>query len=468
MNETFLLFQPRTWQRPWGVALVALIVLYGIRVIAFALVLEPINDEGLWLWNARCDLLGFPDSGLLHQALSPVAYWLWSLVFYLAHPSLCLARVVTGLFSILVAIQVVRFLVSKSGLPTAAVGMMWLLIDPYAFRASSWAMLEPMMLLCIVAIHHLETKDADTSRNDALLGLLLACVFAVKITAFWIIAAVFVDRIMRGRWRSLLLMGAVAFVMVVVLYGSIWLTVNQERFVEMWQIHMHSRGARGVVTGLWMLLRDPGGIYYLLTIGSWIVLRVIAWPKDRRISSMDTGLMLGVVYYLTQSYLPQRYVWPLALIAMMEMLPRLMRGNGCLMARKWLPTAVLAVVMLLQSALNWIFIISASNAGGWAAIEEMDKAQQQGFDVASQPCLSIGAQYPIYATSTNLANMPHPDSFHGVMVWNPVAPNPTPTQAWVETLPLMAGHKDYQLGRYWVLWRSSKPQTSNKGRSAGL
>ena len=463
MNLMFSLLQPRTWQRPWGLATVVLLLIYAMRVLVLALVLEPMNDEGLWTWNARSDVLGFHDNGLLHQALSPAAYWLWRIVFSLVHPSLCLARVVTALVSLGTAMLVLHNVVKRSGLLSGALALMWLLLDPYAFRAASWAMLEPLLLLCVVSIHHVEQDGNDQPRRDLAMGVLMAVAFAVKITAFWIIAAVLLNRVLRKRWRSLLLTGAVMMVVAVAFYGSIWLTVNQVRFVEIWHFHLDSRTAQGVSAGLPMLLHDAGGVFYLITLATWLVLRGLALHRERTMSTMDMGILLGLAYFLTQSFLPQRYIWPLALIALLELLPRLKSLQA---HRTWLPTIGLVATLLVQVGLWLVFVTRASNSGGWAAIEAMDKANAQGFDVAAPPCLAIGARYPVVATSTNLSNMPHPDSFHGVMVWNPIAPNPTATQAWVESLPAMAGHKDIQLGRYLVLWRSSKKSDAGQSQTA--
>ena len=427
-----------------------------LRMTLNAFWLEPNNDEGMWLWNPRCDSLGLNADGILHQALSPVSYWLYRGLFEMAGPSLVLPRQLGVVVGALTLAGITHCFIKRGEALAACVMTSWMWLDPYSFRGASYAMLEPFMMACIAWVWHEEQRNDRPSARPVLQGVALGLLLATKILGAWLLAGLLLHRCLHRRWRDLALTGGCAALIALAAYASIWQGVDHGRFIEIWKAHTEGRNSLFGGVRLIIASHDFTLWPYLITIALWAWLRL---PRWRALTAFDLAIAVAAVHLLQQGFMPQRYWLPPAFLAMLLLAPmvkdirlsqmsKVMLGGGCL------------ALLASQAVLFQIYVRSPSNAGGRAAMRVIRQALDQRLQVAAPPSLAIPFREPILATSTNMANRPPPAAFSGLYVLNTVAPGPTPAEQLISTLPRVSDHPDQNLGRYILSWHYSSPSLS--------
>lgn len=375
-----------TWRLVW-----ILFALFSLRLVTNDFILEPTNDEGLWVWNARCDYWGLPDFGVLQIALSPLSYFLDWTVFALTSPSILASRI-TNSTLILSGLGIYLHFLRKHGREAANPWLLvWLLLDPSLFRMGSWAVLEPR--LCFLVIILYVTHHSAHPHRAVLEGFLVGALVSIKLTVLWLYVGIAAVYCFRREWSSIIRMTLAFTVTTAVLYGSIYTIFGHRRFFEIWEFHTAGRFSPG--RGLWgeIVSWDPRSYYYLFTILG--VLAAAVWYRYRL--AVVVPILVGVLFVLAQGELPARYVFPLALWTFLTFV----NYHASLLAalsRHWLK-GMLLLVLGANVVYAEVFIYKAQNAGGKYMMTQIEAAVAHRRTVAAPPNLSVGFNYPIEPTS---------------------------------------------------------------------
>lgn len=384
-------------------------ILFVIRCLANAWLLEPTNDEGLWLWNARCETLNVDSMGILHAALSPGSYGVFKLLFQVVPvsiPSIRFFNVALGAASL--ALWIIHL--GRRGAPTGAAALaLWWLCDPFLFRAASWVYLEPSLLLLITLAVVGQPRLMTSSGGWLALGAIIGMILAIKITCAWIVGLLAVPLTRRAQRAGALAALASALVMAALAYGSVWLTHNQQDFAHVWRVHSQSRLSPG--SGLWHSLASLDLrplIYWGLILGA-ASLAVFHRRAREMMKPVAPAVLLGTGFFLMQAIAPERYLCPLAMLGLAG-LCHLIQPWAAKLPARWGALAVVAA-LAANATLYPKLVMRPPNAGGRELAKKVETAARDGLAVAAPAHLSIGAFGPVVPSSSDYTIIRPPAGF---------------------------------------------------------
>ena len=385
-------------------------VLLVCRLFVLDGVLEPTNDEGLWQWNARCEQWNLPAHGILHSALSPVNHAINRVLFALVSPSVLAKRIVCSLLVAAAAGFACLRLVRRGNEAGAAMLLAWLWFDPYLFRMGSWAILEPLLMFGIVA-WYLRGGRGELSLRDAfVLGVLTGLLIGVKLTMIWLPAGVCASLLFSRKFKELAVFMGVTGGVIVLAYAAAYMTVDHERFKEIWRQHTVARtDLVANLRALFQGLPDFRTAFYVGTALSscgWCVWR--SFRSDRAFGPVTWAVMAGLAALATQSCRPERYFFPVAFLGLLGAL-----DAGLFRECHRRIVAFCLILAMCANVFWWrTFVISPANAGGWAVHEKLEAAASRGRVIAAPPNLALDLRCAVQPTSTGLLSLPADESYH--------------------------------------------------------
>jgi hypothetical protein len=370
------------------------------RMLLNDVLLEPVVDEGGWLWNARCEHWGLPTGGLVYSVLSPLNHLVARLVFAMTGPSIIAIRVLNSALIAVSLLALILRLHRRRQPMTALLLILWLWIDPYLFRAASWAILEPKLAAGLVVFYLVLDLERPWHVKAPLLGLVTGLLVAVKITVVWLLPAVLVYLAVTRRFGACLSFGTLALVMAGLLHLAVYAQVGAAEFVAFWHLATRDRLIPG--TALWSALwsRDPRMYFYLASVAGYVgCVAALRRPTTSRFPSgiIVLSVVFGIGFLSVQSYLPERYLFPLALLTTLDIARRL--ATWPISPSRSLLGVALVLLVVSNALYARVFLLDAHNAGGWALSREIAAATRRGEDVAAPAWLSIGVNYPVQPTS---------------------------------------------------------------------
>lgn len=373
-----------------------LLLLLTGRLLLLACILEPTNDEGLWQWNARCEQWSLPAHGIVHSALSPVNHWLNRVLFAITGPGITPKRLLNALLVAAAVGYAVRRLLRERHAQGALVFLAWVGFDPYLFRMGSWAILEPLLLAGIVAWHLRDTVN-PTVWKSFVAGMLVGLLVGVKITVVWIPLGLAVAHLVRREFRQMAAFLSAVLLVACAFYASVWLVSDQQRFAEIW--HLHTSGRTRVAAsllGLFQGVPDPRILFYTSTALLMVSYRLWHWLRfGTGLSTASYAVGMGLLMVATQAYRPERYLFPIALLAMLDL-----SRSACIKAA---PKHLVHLILVLAVAVNAVwwhrFVSVPFNAGGWDIHGRLQAAAADHLRIAAPPHLALGIEAPVYPTS---------------------------------------------------------------------
>ncbi|WP_395736371.1 hypothetical protein [Prosthecobacter sp.] len=380
------------------------------RLFVLDAVLEPTNDEGLWQWNARCEQWDLPAHGILHSALSPVNHGINRVLFSLASPSVLAKRIFCSLLVAAAAGFACLRLMRQGNAAGAAMLLAWLWLDPYLFRMGSWAILEPLLMFGIVA-WYLRASRAEFSLLDILfLGFLTGLLIGVKLTMIWLPAGMCASLLFSRKFKELALFIFATAGVIAIAYVSVYLSVDHDRFKEIWRQHMVARTAP--VANLLALFRglpDFRSAFYTATalVGcGWCLWR--SFRSGRALGPAVWAVLAGLTALATQSCRPERYLFPIAFLSLLTAL------DAGLLRKCHRHLVAFCLLLAMGANVFWwrSFVISPANAGGWTVHAKLQTAAAQGRIIAAPPSLALDLRCPVQPTSTGILALPAAENYH--------------------------------------------------------
>jgi hypothetical protein len=425
--------------------------LFLVRCSVNAWLLEPTNDEGLWLWNARCQAQGLDGLGILHAALSPGSFHLFNLLFHLFPIAILTVR----LFNVLVCAGALALWIKhchrEGRLGGALLAALWWLCDPFLFRAASWAYLEPLLLLLITLVATRRARLLSSPWGCVTLGLLMGATLAVKITCVWVLGLLLTDLWRRETRRGALLALFCAGITAAGCFASVWLAVPPDEFRQVWQAHSQARISPGA--GLTFALQhfEPRACLYWLAVP---VTLGLAWcrPAQRELMKpLLPAILGGFAYFLMQSYVPDRYLCPLALLsigatcATLDLKVVALNASHCLV--------IVAVALGVNAALYPKLIIHPANVGGRDLTRQVEAAVARQQRVAAPPHLSISARGLVVPTTAGIGTIRPPADFTPqLLIRQDIAAMDNNTDArWMARFE-KAGIKPMRVGAFYLVY----------------
>lgn len=374
------------------------------RLFLLDFVLEPTNDEGLWQWNARCEQWSLPSQGILHNALSPVNHWINRALFAIVPPSVVAKRVLCSLLVAVAAGLSCLRLVRRGNESGAVLLLAWLWLDPYLFRMGSWAILEPLLMFGVVVWYQNSDRVAGGMKGSLLLGLLTGLLVGVKLTVIWLVLGTCACLATARRFRELAVFITAAGTVAAVCYASVYFQADHARFAEIWRQHTTARtDVVSNVCGLFQGLPDLRAAFYTLTalLGcGWCVWQLVCVRKS--LGAAPWAVMAGLAALATQSCRPERYLFPMAFLALLAALDAgLFRG-----CRVWLGVGCLLLAMGANGLWYRNFVLAPANAGGWYIHERLEAAVARGGLIAAPPHLALDLRCPVQPVSVGLLALP--------------------------------------------------------------
>lgn len=441
--------------------LIAFYLLLVGRLFLLDGVLEPTNDEGLWQWNARCEQWNLPAHGILHSALSPVNHAINRVLFALVLPSVMAKRIVCSLLVAAAAGIACLRLVRRGNTAGAAMLLAWLWLDPYLFRMGSWAILEPLLMFGIVAWHGIGGRKDLSMRDTLVLGVLTGLMIGVKLTIIWLPAGVCASLLFTKKFKELAAFMVVTAGVIVICYVSVYLSVDQERFKEIWRQHTVARtDPVANVLGVFRGLPDFRTAFYTATAflaGGWCVWRT--YRSGSTLGAAPWAVMVGLAALATQSCRPERYFFP---VAFLSLLAAMEAGLFRECHRRFV--ALLLIVAMCVNVFWWrIFVISPANAGGWAVHEKLKDAAE-GRIIAAPPCLALDLRSDVQPTSMGLLALPADENYHpDVLAVQTQAAEPTEGDARM-TAELIRNGAVVTAKGFYRLYQAPVPPPSNSAK----
>lgn len=371
-------------------------VMLVCRLVLLAFILEPTNDEGLWQWNARCDVWELPSHGIQHSALSPVNHLITRVLYEVVTPSIQAKRMLNVLLVACAAGFACWRLVRSGHEMGAALLLAWLWLDPYFFRMGSWAILEPLLMAGIVVWHCLSHRNEGTLICGVLTGLLIG----VKITIIWLPAGMGMYLLLARRHQALMVFSLAVMLTAAACYGLMYLVSDHARFIAIWRLHTESR--TDALASLQQLVRGLPDFRSAFYTGTAIL--GFGWclfSKGKNLSASAWAVLFGLAALGTQTCRPERYIFPVALLALLAAL-----DAGLLRQSK---AGILSAMLIAACAMNvfwWrSFVTAPANAGGWVLRDQLQAAAGSQHHLAAPPHLALDVRHPIRPTSSGLLSI---------------------------------------------------------------
>lgn len=369
-----------------------------------AFMLEPTNDEGLWLINARSQVWNLPAYGIAHSALSPLNYYICWALFLIAHPSILLIR----LFNVVCftgSLYCLAQAFKRNGLHQGAcVLLFFVLVDPYLFRAISWAILEPKLIAGCAIVYLWIRSNRSAPTRSVILGVLVGLLLALKATMVWLFLGLIVYHIAASKIRELFPFVFSALLIAVGLYVFVWIGSDHARFLEVWMMHASRKTEWGAG---WLAVVQAGDLrvyFYAIVVLGYLIAQLAMRPASEWIKNpVFISALLATILFSQQASLAERYLLPVAFFCLMDGCWTESRKLG---KRSFsvLVAAGLTVTIAANGFYLWRFLVHPKNEGGKALTRMIDESAHKHEKIAAPAQLIISLNYPVQITSTNLAN----------------------------------------------------------------
>lgn len=393
--------------KSWLWALWGLLV---ARMLFNDFALELSRDEGLWLWNSRCDHWGLPTHGILHQVLSPATYVAFRCLWWVAEPSVVVARCFHSLLIAAGMALVIRYWLKQGRAMAAWVVVGLFALDPLGFKLWSWALIEaPAILVLIVA--WIAFQNQGRAWAAPLLGLAIGVAIAVKLSSLWVLALACPTALNRQAIREMVISLLCAGVVIGAFYGGVWSSVDHDRGVFVWRYHTQGRLAPLKGLGVALATHDSRFFFHwllavLYPVAAWWHWRAGAWSRMRSICAL--AIVGGTLQVMVQGYLPPHYITPLSAFVILEL------GAFAAASRtawRWLPVvSSMAIIIVVNAGMIWSFVFHPGNAGGKYMQQVVAKTVLNGAGrVAAPVALAVQVRADIVPASSGLLVTDLPD-----------------------------------------------------------
>jgi hypothetical protein len=387
--------------------LVGLLVLFAIRSLYGCWILEPTNDEGLWLWNARSDHWNLPALGIFHSGLSPYYYAIARGVFFFTDPGIFPLRL-TNVFCLVGVVCAVAYSFCFVRHAWAALFfLLFLLTDPYLFRAASSAMVEPQ-LLAFTGLLYLASNRSTSVRTKSM-GCLAGACLATKLTSLPNIAGLALWVLLHKPAKQRSVFFAWVILLPALAYFFMERHLSWEKFYGVWASHLQrvQHPNRFYLQSYFSLsTQSIRELFYLSTITGYVTARVVFMVRKKSLHlgfPFLASLFCAGNIFLSAPIVPARYMAPSVFLVFID--GALLCGRHVTRRKALLIFA--SVVCLLSNGICFpAFFLHQKNRGGWELAGEVQDAVAKGKAVSAPPWVAVGVRAPIQPSSAYSVSTP--------------------------------------------------------------